>query len=129
MQLQVAGLDVAAVPEGLVGIVDDDVLQIQVVHLAEHLRAVDAGVAHVHVVAVPQCRAGAHVELAAVDLEAVDMPEGVLAPEAAVFGLDVAALLDGAFAVADGHLLQSQVVGLEERALALEMLFFDCLHR
>ena len=128
VQLQVAGTHVATAPEGLVGIVDDDILQVEVVHLAEHLRPVDARVAHVHVVAVPEGRAGADVKLAAVDPEAVDMPEGILAPEAAVLCLDVATLLDGALAVADGHLFQSHVVLLEERTLALEMLILNDFH-
>ena len=128
VEFQVAGLDIAATPESLVGIVDDHILQVEVVHLAEELRGIDTGVAHVHVIAVPDGRAGTDIELAAVDLKPMDMPEGVLTPETAVLGLNVRALLDGTLAFADGHLLQPRVMGLKERTLAFKMLLSDYFH-
>ena len=128
VQLQVAGLDVLAAPESLVGIVDDNVLEVHIVHLTKHLRTVDASITHVHVVAVPEGRARPHIELASVDSEAVDVPEGIFPPEAAVLSLNVRTLLDGALTIAYGYLLQSQVVGLEERTFALKVPVFDGLH-
>ena len=89
MQLQVGGLNVMAPPESLVGIVDDHVLQAQPFHLAEKFGCVDACVAHQHVIAVPYCRAGPSVELAPLHKKAVDVPQGVLAPETAVHNLYV----------------------------------------
>jgi hypothetical protein len=98
------------------------------VHLAEEFWGVNTGVAHVHVVTVPNSRAGSYVELAAVDLESVNMPERVLTPEAAVLGLYVGTLLDGTLAIANRHFLQSHIMSLKERAFTLEMLFLDSFH-
>jgi hypothetical protein len=56
------------------------------------------------------------------------MPERVLAPKAAVLGLDVRTLLDGTLAVANGHLFQTPVMQSEERAFSLEMLILYNFH-
>jgi len=128
VQLQVVCLDVLASPECLVGIVDDHVLQSQVVHLAEHLRCVDACVAHVEMVAVPQCRACPGIELAVVYRKVMYVPKRIFAPKAAVHGLNVRALLDGALAIANRNILQSQLMAAVQWALALEMSVSYSLH-
>ena len=128
VQLQVRGLDVLAAPKGLVGIVDDHVLQLQVFHLAEHLRSVYACVTHHEVVGIPEGRPCPCIELTALHKETVDMPQRVLPPEVTVHDVNVGTFLDGTLALANGHMLQPQVVALEERTLSLKMLVPDNLH-
>jgi hypothetical protein len=80
------------------------------------------------VIAVPKSRAGTGIKLAVVNLEAVDVPKGVFPPETTVFSLNIRAFLYGTLAFAYCHLLQSQTMSLEERALTLEVLTTYYLH-
>ena len=121
MELQVLHVYAAATPEHLVGIVHLDVLYVDVVHLAEHLWRVDNGVLHLQVIRIPQGGTASHGEVTVLDGEAVDMPEGVVALETAVRSHDVAALLDGRLALADGHVVDVKVVRGEERTLSAEL--------
>lgn len=81
-------------PECLIGIVDFDILQLQVFHLPEKFRTVDDTVFHHHVVAVPNGRPAVGGEVAACDEAAVDVPPRVLAKELAVVTLDVVTAFD-----------------------------------
>jgi hypothetical protein len=128
VQLQVAGLDEVAAPEGLVSIVDKDVLKLDTVHLAKHLRSVYPGIAHLQMVAIPQGRTGTGIKLATPDLEAMHMPERILSPEVAILSLYVRAFLDGTLTVTYRHLLQTHVMFLKQWSLALEMLLFYEFH-
>ena len=120
VQRHVVHLHVVDMPEGLVGIVDGDVLQGEVLHLAEELRTVYHAVAHSHVVAVPDGRARARREIATRDEAAVHVPPGVFAIKLAVVALYVVAALYRRLAVGHGYVLQLYVVGAKQRALAAE---------
>ena len=76
MHLEVLYAYVVAAPEHLVGIVHHHVLQVEMAHLAEHLRRVDNGVAHLQMVAIPQGRTSAHGKIAVAYLEAVHCQNG-----------------------------------------------------
>jgi hypothetical protein len=56
------------------------------------------------------------------------MPERILPPKMAVLGLDIRTLFDATLAIANGDLLQSQVVHFEKRPFTLEMLISYNLH-
>ena len=120
--------DSVDLPEGFVGIGDLDVLEFQILHLAEELGSVDAAVGHQEVVGVPDGRARAHGEVAVVDACSVDVPPRVLAVELAVVGLDVPALLDARLSVGDGDALQAQVVLGEQGSLAAKLSVFNQFH-
>lgn len=76
VEFEIADADIVAAPEHLVGIVDDHVLDFDIVHLAKHFRSVDYGIGHSEIVGIPERRAAAHIEITAVYLETVDVPEG-----------------------------------------------------
>ena len=57
-------------------------------------------------VAVPKGRASADIEVTPVDEKLMNMPERIVALEAAVERLDVAALLDCGFAFADCYVFE-----------------------
>lgn len=129
--MQGAVLDFQSVhaPECLVGIVDGDVLQFQVVHLAEELRAVDDTVLHLHVVAVPDGRTALGGKIAARDETAVYLPPRVLAIELAVVTLQIVTALDARLSVGDGYILQYSVVGTEQRTLTTETQIVYSIHK
>ena len=110
LQLKVLGIDALAPPEHLVGIGHLHVLDVNVVHLAKHLRGVYLGVCHLQVVRIPQCRTPADVEVTAVDGKPMYMPEGVVALKTAVGRNDVATLFYGRLTLTDGHIVDVQVV-------------------
>ena len=129
VQLKVSGLHILTAPESLVSIVDDDIVQMDMMHLAKHLGGIDACVAHQQVVAIPQGGTGTFVKLAMVNRKPVDVPERVLAHEAAVLRLNVRAMLDGRLAVDNRHMIQSQVVRGKQRALAPKFLILNQFHQ
>lgn len=59
MQLHILQLQSINTPEGLISIIDLYILELQMLHLAEELRAIDHTVAHHHVAAIPNGRATA----------------------------------------------------------------------
>ena len=122
VQLDIPESEAVDLPESLVGIIDHHILQLHVAHLTEELRPVDGAVAHHQVVGVPDGRARARGEVAAFDTRPVDVPPGVLAIELAIVALHPLALLDARLPINDGDILQPQVVGGEQGALAPEFL-------
>ena len=113
MQLKILCLNELASPECLVGIIDNNVVQVEMVHLAEHLWGIDTCVAHQQVAAIPKGRAGTGIKLTVLYDEFIYMPEGVFSPETAVLGFYVGTFLDGALAIANSDILESQVVRLK----------------
>ena len=101
-------------PEGLVGIIDDDILEGEVLHLAEELRTVDDGVAHRHVIGIPDGRPGTDLEVAVGDDAAVDVPPGIFPDEATAVGLDILTTLDARLSLGDGDILQAGVLQSKE---------------
>ena len=128
MELEVLDVEAVATPEHFVGVVHHHILYLDVVHLAEHLRGIDARVGHLQVVGIPQCRTSADVEEAAVDGEPVHMPERVVPFKRTVGGYDVATLFDGGFAGADDDVVQMEVVRGKQRTFASELLILDLFH-
>jgi hypothetical protein len=61
-------------------------------------------------------------------LEAMHMPERILAPETATYGLNVRALLNSTLAIAYRHLLQPEMMLLKKGALPFKMLFANNIH-
>ena len=120
--------DSVAAPEHLVGIVHRHVFDLDLAHLPEHLRCIDHRVGHLQVVGIPQRRPAADIEITAVDQESVHMPEGIVALETAVDRLDVAALLDRRLSGPDDDMLQTQVMGLEQRSFAAKFSVFNQFH-
>ena len=106
LQPQVLSTYALASPERLVGIGHHHVLNVDVVHLAKHFRRVDVRVGHPQMVAIPQCRASAHIEMATVNHEPVHMPERIVALKTAICRLDVAALLYRRLAFAYHHIVE-----------------------
>ena len=105
MQGDVLQSQAVNLPEGLVGIHDVDVLQLDVAHLAEELRTVDTTTAHDEVVRIPDGRTRSLGEIAVLYECSVNVPPGVLAIEAAMARLHVLALLDGRLTIGDGDIL------------------------
>ena len=62
------------------------------------------------------------------DFKPVDMPERILAVEMAVVGMDVAALLDGAFAVGDGYVMKGEMMAFKQGALSAQLNIIKCFH-
>ena len=122
MKLYIPEPQAIDLPESLVGIIDDHILQLHVAHLAEELRPVDGTITHHQVVGVPDGRARARGKVTAFDTRPVDVPPGVLAIELAIVALHPLALLDARLPINDGDILQPQVVGGEQGALAPEFL-------
>ena len=125
MQHHIVDVQSVDVPKGLVGIVDGDIAQFEVVHLSEKLRTVNHAVSHLHIVGVSDGRPGAWREIAVGDKTSVDMPQGIFSLEAAVVTFDIAAFLDARLPLGDGDVLQSESVRLKEWALATERLILD----
>ena len=115
-------------PESLLRVGDAHALKSEVVHLAEHLWRVDLRVGHHEAAGVPQRGACARGEFATVDAEAVDVPEGIFALEAAVYGLDVTAILESRLAGMNSDIFQAQAGAAEQRTLAAEFFIFYQLH-
>ena len=128
MQFEVFDADAVATPEHFIGIVHRYVLDVYFVHLAEHFRCVDNRVGHFQVVGVPQGRAASDIEITTVDFETMYMPEGIIALKTAFHGFDVAALFDGRFSGTDNHILQTEIMGLEQGTLAPELSIFNQFH-
>ena len=81
-------------PESFVSIIDFDPLQREVLHLTEELRAVDDGVFHHHIIAVPDGRTATLGKVTVGDEAAVYVPPGIFAVETGVVALQVFAALD-----------------------------------
>ena len=126
--LHVLELHVVAVPEGFQGIRQLDILQIDILDAAEHLRGFHERVIHLATPCVPESGPGTLAEHAVPDGETLALPEGILAVELTAHGLDVGTLLEGGFARTDLHVFEPQSVADIQRALALEVLVFDNLH-
>lgn len=128
MQLHVLELEIIYPPEGLVGIVDHDILQRQTVHLPEKLRTVDHAVSHNHIIAVPYGGTGSGSEVAIGDHAAVNMPQRVFTIKLASSGFYVGTALDPRFSIRDDDILQSAVADSEQRPLPAEGGVLDCFH-
>ena len=128
MECDVAHFEVFHLPERLVGIGKLHVLKGETVHLAEEFWRIDYGVAHDHIVAVPDSRSRANLEIAVGDERTIDVPPRVFSDEAAAVCLEALAAFDSAFALSDGDVFESRVVDGEERSLASKCLVFDELH-
>ena len=115
-------------PECLVGIVDCDVLEREVLHLAEEFGTVDDAVLHVHVVRVPDGRTRFGREIAVAYVRTLDVPQRVFALEVAVAANDVATLLDARFTKSDANVVELHVVDFEERTLSAENLVCYLFH-
>ena len=118
-------IDVLTTPEDFVGIIDFHVLNINIAHLAKHLRTVNHRVGHLQMVGIPQGRACAHGEMAVVDAEAMHMPERVVTLEKTIFSLYVAAFLDGGLTLMNADILQSQTMRLKQRAFTPKLLILN----
>ena len=99
-----------AVPESLLGVGELHVFQVGTGNAAEHLRGLDEGVVHLAVPRVPQRGACALAEDAVFDGESVALPEGILALEFTIYGLDVLPFLEGGFTGADDYVFQTETV-------------------
>ena len=115
-------------PESLVGVVDGDVLQREILHLTEELRTVDDAVLHVHIVRIPYSRARSRREITVADVRSLDVPERVFALEVAVAADNVAAFLYARLAERDANVVEFRVVYFEERTLSTEYLISNFLH-
>ena len=115
-------------PECLIGIVDCDVLEREVLHLAEELWTVDDAVFHVHIVRIPDGRTRSGGEIAVAYVRALDVPQRIFAFEVAVAAHDVATLLDARFTKSDANVVELHVVDFEERTLSAENLVSYLFH-
>ena len=89
VKCEIVSFNILTTPECLVCIVNDNILQLDIMHLTKHLWSVNLSIAHLQMVAIPQCRTGTCVKLTTAYLEAMYMPERILSPEMAVLGLYV----------------------------------------
>ena len=128
MQHHVLKRQTVDAPECLVGIVDCDVLEREVLHLTEELRTVDDAVLHVHVVRIPDGRTRSGREIAVAYVRTLDVPQWVFALEVTVAAHDVATLLDARFAECDANVVELHVVDFEERTLSAEYLVSYLFH-
>ena len=87
--------DVPAFPEDFIRIVHYHLFDVDILHLAKHLRRVDNRILHLQVVGIPKRRAASDGEVTILDIETMHMPEGIIPLETAVGRADVAALFDG----------------------------------
>ena len=81
--------DIAAVPKRFHRVGEFYLLEVDIFHVAEHLRRVDSGVLHAHIVGVPDGGAGAGRKAAALEHHMFGVPEGVFAFKEAFSGSDV----------------------------------------
>ena len=102
VQLDILDANAVDTPECLIGIIDDDILQFQVLHLTEELRTVDDTVLHLHVIAVPDSRTASRCKIAVGDDASVNVPPRVFPVKLAVVSLYVFALFDARFPIRDG---------------------------
>ena len=128
MECDVAHFEVFHLPERLVGIGKLHVLKGETVHLAEEFWCIDYGVAHDHIVAVPDSRSRADLEIAVSDERAVDVPPRVFADETTTVCLEALTTFYSAFSLGDGYILESCVMDGEERSFASKCFVFDELH-
>ncbi len=109
----VSDIYILAVPQRLLCVGDSDSVKHHTIHLTEHLGSVYQRIAHLAVIRVPQRGSRTGLKIAMVNLETLHMPERILAFERATLGLDIAATLQGRFALIECHLHQPQVMGSE----------------
>ena len=81
--------DIAAVPKRFHRVSKVYLLEVDIFHVAEHLRRIDLGVLHAHIVGVPDGGAGAGRKAAAFERHMFGVPEGVFAFKDAVSRSDV----------------------------------------
>ena len=120
--------DMVAVPERFLGIGENAVAQVDVLHTTKHLRCFHTTVAHRDTTAVPQRRTGTLGKEAVCDPKATALPEDVFSLEPTPFCLDVVGFLDAGFAQVDGDIFQTQVVLAIERTLTTELFILDYFH-
>ena len=110
MELQIPDPDVMASPEDLVRIIHDHIVDLDIEHLAEHLRGIDDSVGHLQAVRIPESRTAPDREITFVDGEPVNMPERIVPLKTAVRGNDIAAFLDCRLSFQNGHIVEMQVM-------------------
>ena len=81
-----------------------------------------------HIVRVPYRRARAWSEIAVAYVRPLYVPQRVFALEVAVAAYYVTALFNARFAEGDTHVVELNVVYLEERTLSTENLITDFFH-
>ena len=101
------------IPEGLVCIIDYNIFQREVLHLAEQFWSINDAVLHCHVVGIPYRRAATYLEIAVGDEAVVNVPPWVLAYETAVVSLDVLTAFYSRLSVCYRYVLQSGVLDTE----------------
>ena len=94
MKGDVPDLQVLDAPECLVGILKLHILHRYIVHLTEQFRSVDDGILHHHIIAIPDGRTTAHLEVTVGYQRLIHMPQGVFPDKAAAIGLNILTTLD-----------------------------------
>ena len=94
VQLDILQSEAVDLPESLVCIVNDNILQHHVFHLTEELRTVDSATLHDQVISVPDSRARAWSEVTIFNQGTVDMPPRVFAIKLAIAAFHVLTLLN-----------------------------------
>ena len=128
MQLHILQLQSINTPEGLISIIDLYILELQMLHLAEELRAIDHTIVHHHVAAIPNGRATAGGKIATGDQATVDVPPSVFAIKLRVAALDIVTTLDARLTIGNRYILEHHIVGSEERALSSERTVVNRIH-
>ncbi len=118
----------ADAPKGLIGIVDGDIFEREVVHLAEEFRAVDHTVPHRHVIGIPDGRARSGCKITILDERTVNVPQRIFAFKVAIAANDVAARLHARLTEGDTHMVEQSVVCIEEGTFAAKNLILYRFH-
>ena len=128
MNLGVADHHIAAVPKRFHRVGEFYLLEVDIFHVAEHLRRIDSGVLHAHIVGVPDGGAGAGRKAAALKRHMFGVPEGVFAFKEAVSGGDVFHVLQGGFARVNDNVVELRAAERKKRALTAVFDILEDLH-
>ena len=129
MESDVSDLQSLNTPEGLIGIIEGDILQFQIPHLPEEFRCVDDGIPHGHIITIPDGGTRTHFEITIGDERVVNMPQRILPDEVTVINFQVGAALDARLPLRDGHILQPRIMNGEQRTFTTKLLiFYQSLH-
>ena len=113
--------DIAAVPKRFHRVGEFYLLEVDIFHVAEHLRRIDSGVLHAHI-------AGAGRKAAALKRHMFGVPEGVFAFEEAVSGGDVFHVLQGGFARVNDNVVEFRAAERKKRPLTAVFDILEDLH-
>ena len=128
VQTYVAHHQVLDLPEGLVGIVELYALQFQAIHLPEKFGSVYDAIAHHHIVAIPDGRAGTYLKIAVGNERCIHVPPRVFANKATMVCLQALTAFDTALAFGNRNVFESGVVNGKQGTFTSESLVFDELH-